>query len=365
MRVLFVPTPPEIRAAYGISAAAGTPPPGADLWDDWVAAQTPLTAPPLPPRSSMIYTSGTTGRPKGVRRGPPSPAMMDKIRTYYAWVFGLKPDDGIVALMNGPFYHSSPNSYVLICARFNIPAILQARFDPEEMLALIHKHRISHMHIVPAMFVRLLRLPDEVRRRYDLTSLRFVIHGAAPCPPDVKRKMIEWWGPVIYEYYGSTETGITCVHNAEEAARKPGTVGRILEGGRGELVSVGDVGWIDDDGYVFLCDRKRDMVISGGVNIYPAEIESALIGMPGVKDCAVFGIPDEEFGESLCAHIEPEANAPPPTAEAVHAFLAPRLAKYKIPRVVEIAANLPREDSGKIFKRKLRAPYWEKAGRSI
>jgi long-chain acyl-CoA synthetase len=134
---------------------------------------------------------------------------------------------------------------------------------------------------------------------------------------------------------------------------------------RDDLVTVGDVGWIDKEGYVFLCDRKRDMVISGGVNIYPAEIEGALIGMPGVKDCAVFGIPDEEFGESLCAHIEPEANVPPPTAETVRDFLAPRLAKYKIPRVVEIATKLPREDSGKIFKRKLRAPYWEKAGRSI
>lgn len=408
MRIFIVPTPPEIRAAYGISAAVGTPPAGTQIWDDWVAAQSPLDVPPVPPRSSMIYTSGTTGRPKGVRRAPPTAEVMDKIRTYYAWVFGLKAGENIVALMNGPFYHSSPNSYVLICARLGATTVLQARFDPEEMLALIERHRITHMHIVPAMFVRLLRLPEEVKQRYDISSLRFVIHGAAPCPPEVKRAMIAWWGPVIYEYYGSTETGITCVHSAEEAARKPGTVGRVLPGSivkvfdpegrelapgqigeiymrqtlltdftyhgddakraevaREDLVTVGDIGWIDEEGYVFLCDRKRDMVISGGVNIYPAEIEGALIGMPGVKDCAVFGIPDEEFGESLCAHIEPEPNAPPPTAEAVRAFLAPRLAKYKIPRVVEIAATLPREDSGKIFKRKLRAPYWEKAGRSI
>jgi long-chain acyl-CoA synthetase len=206
--------------------------------------------------------------------------------------------------------------------------------------------------MVPTMFVRLLRLPDEVKRRYDLSSLRFVVHGAAPCPPHVKRAMIEWWGPVINEYFGSTETGIPVWHSAQEALAKPGTVGRVIEGGivrifdangqpcsvgepgeifmrqttvpdfdyhgmaeartaagREGLVSVGDVGYLDDDGYLFLCDRKRDMVISGGVNIYPAEIENVLIGMDGVRDCAVFGIPDDEFGERLCAFVEPETGA--------------------------------------------------------
>ena len=204
------------------------------------------------------------------------------------------------------------------------------------------------MHMVPTMFVRLLRLPDDIKRRYDLSSLRFIVHGAAPCPPQVKRAMIEWWGPVINEYFGSTETGIPVWHSAGEALAKPGTVGRAIEGGvvkifrpdgepcgvnepgeifmrqmsvpdfeyhgkaearaeagRDGLISVGDVGYLDEDGYLFLCDRKRDMVISGGVNIYPAEIENALIGMDGVRDCAVFGVPDDEFGERLFACIKP------------------------------------------------------------
>jgi long-chain acyl-CoA synthetase len=257
------------------------------------------------------------------------------------------------------------------------------------------------------MFVRLLRLPAEVKKKYDLSSLRWITHGAAPCAPAVKREMIDWWGPMINEYYGATETGIVVWHNSAEALKKPGTVGRVVEGaimrivdeqGRdvkqgeigeiylrgpllsdftynnddakrreialGDLVTVGDVGYQDPDGYLFLCDRKRDMIISGGVNIYPAEIESVLIQMPGVRDCAVFGIPDEEFGEQICAHVEPLAGVSI-DAMAVRCYLGQHLARYKVPKVVELSASLPREDSGKIFKRKLRAQYWEKAGRSI
>jgi long-chain acyl-CoA synthetase len=263
------------------------------------------------------------------------------------------------------------------------------------------------MHIVPTMFVRLLRLPAEVKAKYDLSSLRWITHGAAPCAPAVKRQMIDWWGPVINEYYGATETGIVVWHDSAEALRKPGTVGRVVDGatmrivdeqGRdvkqgeigeiylrgplyseftynnddakrreialGDLVTVGDVGYQDADGYLYLCDRKRDMIISGGVNIYPAEIESVLIQMPGVRDCAVFGIPDEEFGEQICAYVEPLPGAAI-DATAVRGYLGQHLARYKMPRVVELAASLPREDSGKIFKRKLRNPYWEKAGRRI
>ena len=255
--------------------------------------------------------------------------------------------------------------------------------------------------MVPTMFVRLLRLPDEVKRRYDLSSLRFIVHGAAPCPPQVKRAMIEWWGPVINEYFGSTETGIPVWHSAEEALAKPGTVGRAIEGGvvkifrpdgslcdvnepgeifmrqmsvpdfdyhgkaearaeagRDGLVSVGDVGYLDEDGYLFLCDRKRDMVISGGVNIYPAEIENALIGMDGVRDCAVFGVPDDEFGERLFACIEPEANAALSPA-AVQEFLRGRLANFKVPKDIQFMDAMPREATGKIFKRKLRDLYTE------
>jgi long-chain acyl-CoA synthetase len=295
-------------------------------------------------------------------------------------------------------YHSAPNAYGMFALRIGADVVLQPRFDPEDMLALIERHRVTNMHIVPTMFVRLLRLPEAVRRRYDVSSLRHVVHGAAPCPIDVKRAMIDWWGPVIVEYYGSTESSVPTIATAEDFRRKPGSVGRVLpdaqikildgagnelsqgevgeiyihvdgltdftyhnapdkrrEIGHGKFVTVGDAGYLDADGYLFLTDRKRDMVISGGVNIYPAEIEMALVTMPGVRDCAVFGLPDPEFGESLCACIEPDGA--PPAADAVRAHLSRSLAKFKIPRRIEFVDTMPREDSGKIFKRKLRERF--------
>jgi len=411
VKVLVVPTPEEIGAAYNVPNEKRQAPAGIESWDAFVARGTPNTQPPKAARGSMIYTSGTTGRPKGVRRQPSSPEMQAAMAQEVARYWGLSADPSIVVLMNGPMYHSAPAAYAMGSARLGLSVVLQPRFDAEDMLRLIEKHRVSHMHIVPTMFVRLLRLPEAVRRRYDLSSLRWVTHGAAPCAPAIKRQMIEWWGPVIHEYYGATETGVVVWHTAEEAVAKPGTVGRAIEGavvrivdeqghdvpqgevgeiylrgphlsdftynnddakrrevGLGDLVTVGDVGYLDADGYLFLCDRKRDMIISGGVNIYPAEIESMLIQMPGVRDCAVFGIPDEEFGERICAHVEPVPNTERSAgldAARVQAWLRERVASYKVPRTVEFSAALPREDSGKIFKRKLRAPYWEKAGRAI
>ncbi len=405
--VLVVPTPDEIAAAFNVPGDRRTAPSGVRLWEDFVAASAPRTAPPAAARGSMIYTSGTTGRPKGVRRQPSTPEQQAATAKEAASFWGLRADPAIVVLMNGPMYHSAPAAYGMASARMGLGMVLQPRFDAEDMLRLIERHRVSHMHIVPTMFVRLLRLPEDVRRRYDLASLRFVTHGAAPCAPAVKRQMIEWWGPVINEYYGATETGVVVWHGSEDALRKPGTVGRVVPGGilrivdeqgrdvaqgevgeiyvrgphlseftynndeakrrevaLGDLVTVGDVGYLDADGFLFLCDRKRDMIISGGVNIYPAEIESALIQMPGVHDCAVFGIPDEEFGEQICAYVEPLAGAAI-DAIAVKDWLGEHLARYKVPKVVEFSSALPREDSGKIFKRKLRAPYWERAGRSI
>jgi long-chain acyl-CoA synthetase len=407
VKVFAVPTPDEIAAAYGVPVGKRSVPAGAERWDAFVAASAPRTAPPAAARGSMIYTSGTTGRPKGVRRQPSSPEQMAAAAQEAASFWGLKADPSIVVLMNGPMYHSAPSAYGNASGRLQLHMVLQPRFDAEDMLRLIDRHKVSHMHIVPTMFVRLLRLPQEVKDRYDVSSLRFVSHGAAPCAPAVKRQMIEWWGPVINEYYGATETGVVVWHGSEEALRKPGTVGRVVPGGilrivdergddvrqgevgeiyvrgphlseftynndeakrrqvaLGDLVTVGDIGYMDADGFLFLCDRKRDMIISGGVNIYPAEIEGALIQMPGVRDCAVFGIPDEEFGEQICAYVEPMPGAAI-DAIAVRDFLGSHLARYKVPKVVEFAATLPREDSGKIFKRKLRAPYWEKAGRSI
>jgi long-chain acyl-CoA synthetase len=410
IKTLIVETPPEVREAYGISEPEG------DLgdekgdheeWSSWVARQVPRELAPPPPPSSMIYTSGTTGNPKGVRRKPHTEETAAVFSKMVERIFGFSESGDFRTVVTGPMYHSAPNAYGLYAARNGGFCVLQPRFDPEDLLRIVEQHRITHLHMVPTMFVRLLKLPPEARERYDVSSLEFVVHAAAPCPPDVKRQMIEWWGPVINEYYGATETGGVVFHTAEEALRKPGTVGRPIEGGtvriydeegeelgpneigevylriegmpdftyngldakrreieRDGLITAGDIGFVDEDGYLFLCDRKNDMVISGGVNIYPAEIEAAIISMAEVHDCAVFGIPNEEFGEELCAFIEPEAGHDL-TVPMVRTYLADRLARYKIPRVIDFRRSLPREDSGKIFKRKLRAPFWEDAGRRI
>jgi long-chain acyl-CoA synthetase len=407
VHTLVVETPPEIQTAYGISSRQCQPPDDLPLWSRWVESQTAqaVTSPPSP--SSMIYTSGTTGNPKGVRRQPQTEESTARFAEMVFEVFGFGMDGDFRTVVTGPMYHAAPNTYGMFAVRNGGFCALQPRFDPEDLLRLIERYRITHLHMVPTMFVRLLKLSDEVKKKYDISSLRFVVHAAAPCPVDIKRRMIEWWGPVINEYYGSTETGAVVFHTSEEALRKPGTAGRPIKGGvvriydeegrrlgpnqvgevyvhlegipgftyngaenqrreieRDGLVTVGDVGYVDEDGYLFLCDRKRDMVISGGVNIYPAEIEAALTEMPGVRDSAVFGIPDDEYGEQLCACIEPEPGVEIGERE-VREFLSEKLARYKIPKVIEMRSRLPREDSGKIFKRRLRAPYWEKAGRQI
>ncbi len=399
VRLMVVRTPPEVATAFNIPAASTEIPDGLTDWDTWRDGQEEWTQ-PSKRGAAMFYTSGTTGMPKGVRRKPMRPEQIAAAERTGAIAYGVKPNDNQVVLINGPMYHSAPHSYGMLAYRSGCTIILEPRFDPEDLLQLIERHRVTHMHMVPTMFVRLLRLPDEVKRRYDVSSLRFTVHGAAPCPPEVKMAMIKWWGLVINEYFGSTETGVPIWHSAEEALKKPGTVGRVIEGGivktfrpdgtecavnepgeiymrqasvpdfdyhgkaearaeagRDGLISVGDVGYLDEDGYLFLCDRKRDMVISGGVNIYPAEIENALITMPGVRDCAVFGIPDAEFGERLCACIEPDTGAKL-SANAVQAFLRDRLANFKVPKEIQFLDALPREATGKIFKRKLRDPYW-------
>ncbi|MGE3650821.1 MAG: AMP-binding protein, partial [Reyranellaceae bacterium] len=221
VKVLAVETPPEIAAAYGVSAEQARPPQGVTTWDEFLAAATPHTAPPPASRGSMIYTSGTTGKPKGVRRRPTPPEVQQSMMDQVALVWGLKADPDAVVLMNGPMYHSAPAAYGMAAARLGLAIVLQARFEAEDMLRLIDRHKVSHMHIVPTMFVRLLRLPDAVKQKYDVSSLRFLTHGAAPCAPAVKRGMIEWWGPVINEYYGATETGLVVWHTSEEALRKP------------------------------------------------------------------------------------------------------------------------------------------------
>jgi long-chain acyl-CoA synthetase len=357
----------------------------------------------------MPYTSGTTGRPKGVRRVLPPQADATRIaalvREALGRGYGIEP--GIRALVSAPLYHSAPNLYSLQAMLNEAYLVLEPRFDAERTLALIERHRLTHAYLVPTMYVRMLRLPDATKRRYDLTSMRFVASTGSPCPPEVKRAMIDWWGPVFYECYASSEAGLITVISSPEALARPGSAGRAIGGGslkildeqgrelppgeigliyarqpaypdftynnnpeararleRDGLWTLGDMGYLDVDGYLYVCDRASDMVISGGVNIYPAEIEAVLATMPGVRDCAVFGIPDAEFGEALAAAVQPEPGAAL-DGDSIKAFLAQRVAGYKVPRTVALHAELPREESGKIFKRRLRAPYWAKAGRRI
>jgi long-chain acyl-CoA synthetase len=403
--LIAVATPPEVAAAYGFAPVAANAVVRAHDYEAWLQRQPAYTGEMLMPSLTMFYTSGTTGHPKGVRRPAPTPRQMVAIERMRRDIFGVKP--GIRSVVPGPLYHSAPNAFAMRAGRVGEVMVLMPRFDPVSLLELIERERLDTMFMVPTMFIRLLKLPEKERRRYDMSSLRFVMHAAAPCPHDVKRAMIDWWGPVINEFYGSTESSAVTLASSADTLAKPGTVGRAVEGaelrildddGRvlpagevgeiftrfGEMpdftyhnrpderakvdrdgfITSGDVGYLDGDGYLFLCDRKRDMVISGGVNIYPAEIEAVLHGLAGVKDCAVFGIPDAEFGEKLMAVVEPADGAALSTDE-VRAYLHAHLADYKVPRAILIGRNLPREDSGKIFKRRLRDPYWQTAGRRI
>ncbi len=367
---------------------------------DWAAFRDqalPWARPPRVPRGTMIYTSGTTGRPKGVRRAPMKPDQVEKNVALLQKIYGI--EEGMRAFVCGPLYHASPGAFARQAFQYAELTVLQHSFDPEDLLRTIAEHRITHLTMVPTMFVRLLRLDDAVRRRYDISSVRWVTHTGAACPPDVKREMIAWWGPVIHETYGATETGPAVGCDSPEWLAHPGTVGRPMAGteikiydenanelgpnGIGEiflrteaysdftyhgrpdqrqqvdrsgLVTCGDVGYLDSDGFLFICDRKRDMVISGGVNIYPAEIENVLVNCPGVRDCAVFGVPDDEFGESLVAAIEAEPELKPAAAD-IAAYLEKRLARFKVPKRFVFHDSLPREASGKIFKRKLRDRY--------
>ena len=406
MELLVVETPPEVAAAYAAAPAACHVPFERLNWDIWTRNFGPLRPRPIPPPGAIIYTSGTTGRPKGVRRLVTSEAQLAALHAPIMAALGHQP--GMRTIIPAPLYHAAPNTYASLAVRIGAELIvLMPRFEPEELLQLIQTHRITHLQVVPTMFVRLLKLAPEVRAQYDVSSLEFVVHAAAPCPPDVKAAMIEWWGPVINEYYGATELGSVVFCSSEEWLAHPGTVGRALPGvdlrvldekGRdckvgecGEvfarirgasdftydgdaakrsaaerhgLISVGDIGYLDDDNFLFLCDRRHDMVISGGVNIYPAEIESALIMLNGVADCAVFGIPHAEMGESLCAYVQLARGLVPDEA-VVRAHLSEKLARYKVPGLIVFVDSLPREDSGKIFKRKLREPYWADAQRRI
>jgi long-chain acyl-CoA synthetase len=374
-------------------------------WEAFRDATLPIATPACAVRGAMFYTSGTTGRPKGIRRAAASAEQAARGLEVMHQVLGFEP--GMRALVSAPMYHSAPNSYSIGAAQVNAQLFIEERFDAERTLQLIERHRLTHAYLVPTMYVRLLALPEPVRRRHDLSSMRFVASTGSPCAPEVKRAMIDWWGPVIHEAYGASELGYMTLLNSHDALRKPGSAGKPLPGvtlailddagnalaqGRSGLIYVhqpafadfsyagndaarrriecnglktlGDIGYLDEDGFLFIVDRSADLVISGGVNIYPAEIEAVLQTLPGVADCAVFGIPDAEFGEALAAAVQPGAGAVLQAAD-VQAFLKARLAGYKVPRVVAFHAQLPREDTGKIFKRKLREPYWAGRARRI
>jgi len=399
---------PEGLALVIVPADGHSPaelPGGALHWHDWLAENEPWEQPPQAAPVSIIYTSGTTGRPKGVVRMPATDEQREAAQAMLGEIFQLAPDERTV--IPAPMYHTAPNVYALSAAIRGMDMTIMTSFDAEEFLRIVAEHRVTVVQMVPTMFVRLLALPEQARSRHDLSSLRWIVHAAAPCPPEVKHAMIEWLGPIVAEYYGGTETGPVVFCTSEEWLAHPGAVGRPIEravvkvldadgselptGESGEvymwvdvwpdftyagdeekrreverdgLVSCGDIGYVDADGYLYLNDRRSDMVISGGVNIYPAEIEACLLSLQGVRDCAVFGIPDEEFGEALAAHVELHDGVRL-TVEEVRDHIRSRLAAYKTPRVVQFSDSLPREDSGKIFKRRLREPYWAGRERAI
>ncbi len=408
---IVVRTPPRLVEAYPAARGREAVPAGMTEWEAWLDALEPKTPPFAVAPGSMIYTSGTTGRPKGVRRNPPTPEQAESSMAVMRQVGGLRPYVGrmedVVLMVPGPAYHSSPNGWLFALLKMGANICLEPKFDARRMLERIERERVTHVLAVPTMFIRLLALDASVKARHDLSSVEHVMHVGAPCPDHVKRAMIDWWGPVISEHYGSTEVGAVTWCTAQEWLDHPGTVGRVVDGtevvvmdadgkvlppgqsgeivcgrvsypdftyhgdddkrrrsARGRLIATGDVGWFDEDGFLYLSGRASDMIIFGGTNIYPAEIESELTRLPGVADCAVFGIPDPEYGEQVCAFIQPRPGAQL-DAETVRSGLAAHLASYKLPRHIEFVDELPREDTGKIFKRKLRDPFWAGMERKI
>jgi long-chain acyl-CoA synthetase len=402
--------------AFAIVSKGGAGVPGFRPFDELVGGQ-----PDTPPANRvagapMHYTSGTTGKPKGVKRGrvDMDPDELFSLYSLFLSLFGVQPHDGNVHITGSPLYHTAVLLWTSNSLHLGHKVVLMDKWDAEEMLRLIEEHGVTTSHMVPTQLHRLLALPEEVRTKYDCSSTRCMVHAAAPCPPEVKRRVIEWWGDAVMEYYAATEGGGTIV-TAKEWLERPGTVGRAWSGsdvriydddgnqlGAGQIgtiymalsqanfdykgdeqktkanrlrdpetgveyFTVGDVGELDEDGYLFLRDRKIDMIISGGVNIYPAEIEGEFLTHPKVGDVAVFGVPHPDWGEAVMAVVEPAAGVEPgpELEEELRAFANERLASYKRPRTIEFIAEMPRDPSGKLYKRKLRDPHWEGVDRQI
>ncbi len=396
----------EAASEAGVEQVVGwrcPPTPGLIDWRQWLMAGDAEDPPSdLEPRPHLLYTSGTTGRPKGTDLPP---TMFAGGKTVAEHVELLKENRFAAYgthLVVGPMYHTGPLSGARLLAA-GIPSVIMGRFDAEATLAAIERHRIETSVMVPTHFIRLLALPEETRRRYDVSSLKLITHTGAKCPVEVKRAMIEWWGPVLLEAYGASEVGTTNSITSQEWLEHPGSVGRTLppfealilgdddepvppgvEGrlffrdrtGRGivyhndpaktaaahiapGVFSLGEIAYMDEEGYVYITDRFSDMVVSGGVNIYPAESEQVLVQHPGVADVACIGIPNAEMGEELKALVVPRDPANPPLESELLAFCRERLTHYKCPRSVDIVDSVGRTTMAKVNKRALRAKYWE------
>ncbi len=395
-----VAMPRELVAEAGLDRGLTRPTGRYPTLEQWIAARPePLDhlEGALADSMGLIYTSGTTGRPKGVVRERMTPHQLITIAGGTAERMGLAP--GGQMLVAGPLYHTSPNAVAVLGLRMGTNITIMPRFDAERFLRHVHTYRITQAKVVPTMLSRLLSLPPGVRDRYHVSSLTHLIHSAAPCPPAVKRAVIEWFGDAVLEFYGCTESGTVTWISASEWLAHPGSVGRPADGSavvvadeRGDSLppgqigrvyvrgadywptfrylntdeksgplpgfsSVGDTGYLDSDGYLYLTGRSSDIIIRGGVNIYPAEIENAVAGLPGVEDVAVFGIPDPgDLGEAVAAHIVPRPGAEI-TAEGVRRGLRGELANFKHPTTIRVVDGLPRDDSGKLRKHLLRENY--------
>jgi len=395
---------PAVRHRYTVGGAL----PGYAAWEDAVAAQPGLRIADESAGRDMLYSSGTTGRPKGIKTelldeaiDAPTPLL-----NVAATLYGLGPD--AVYLSPAPLYHAAPLRFNMTVMRFGGSAVIMEHFDAEQALDLIERHGVTHSQWVPTMFVRMLKLPPERRLRYRHDTLRCAIHAAAPCPVEVKQQMIDWWGPVLYEYYAGTENNGFVACDSQEWLTHRGTVGRALVGelrildeeGRvlppcetGTIYfangpafeyhndpqktadsrsaegwsTLGDVGYVDADGFLYLTDRKHFMIISGGVNIYPQEIENLLVTHPKVADVAVIGVPNAEYGEEVKAVVQPMdmREAGPRLAAALIAYCRENLSHVKCPKSVDFEAELPRHPTGKLYKRLLRERYWKDAAKRI
>ncbi|GAA1310286.1 acyl-CoA synthetase [Pseudonocardia xinjiangensis] len=395
---------PGRTPGVALHLAMGGPQDGYDDYEAALTAASPEPSADQPRGATLLYSSGTTGQPKGIRPPLPGEQIDANVRPaarVLREAHGYDADT--VYLCPAPLYHAAPLAFCGTVHATGGAVVVMPRFDAETALEAIERHRVTHSLWVPTMFVRMLKLPDDRRSAHDLSSHRLALHGAAPCPVEVKRKMIEWWGPILHEYFASSEgLGMTLIDSAEWL-RKPGSVGRPAFGilhvcddagkelptGEVGLVYVerdvfpftyhndpgktrrsqhpehanwgttGDIGYLDEDGYLFLTDRKAFVIISGGVNIYPQEVENALALHPAVLDVAVFGIPDADMGEQVKAVVQPAAGVPagPELAGELIAYLRERIAHYKVPRSVDFAAALPRSEAGKLQKGKLRAGY--------